>query len=370
MDGKPIDYVSVTQDTGLPGHEIAELADAVPSSANVRHYAELVHNAGTKRNTVTALRETLESVERMDTAEDIIDSVESRIMELHDDVGGEYRHVREYLKPAIEIFEQNVMAHKEGRTVGIATGITRYDEMTGGLRNGEMIIVGARASIGKTAFGLTVAGNISVTSQIPVAFMSLEMSGASVTARLFSMYGNVDSQKLWTGKIEAKDFADLHMAGQMLHDSKLYVYDVPNARLSDIKAKARRLVMREGCKTIVVDYIGLINSGERFNRRHEEIAYISRQLKQLARELDVPVVVLAQLNRQAEGKVPSLAELAESGSIEQDADVVIFLHRDRDSEEVETDLIIAKHRNGPTGRMSVAYVKRYTKFANYAGGEV
>jgi len=192
------------------------------------------------------------------------------------------------------------------------------------------------------------------------------MSGESLAQRLIAMTGKINVTKLRNGLLRPADFKDLTDAAGRVYNSHLWLYDVPNARLSDIKAKARRLVAREGVKIIVIDYIGLIHSDSRFEKRNELIGHIMREIKQLAREINVPIIVLAQLNRQAEGKVPSLAELAESGNIEQDADMIMLLHRDRLSEDTKTQCIVAKYRNGATGMIDLAFRKIYTLFQDYS----
>lgn len=362
--GEPIDLVTVHGACGVPPDQVAALTDTVPSAANVAHYAAIVHDAGVKRNTIRVLRETLERAQDMEGASEIIEHVESRVLELHNDVGGQYRHIREYTKGAMDQVEENYRAAQEGRTVGVPTGLTELDELTGGLRKQDLIVVGARASIGKTALGLSISRN--VAKDTPCGFFSLEMSGEQLAMRMISMHGRVRLTKLRNGGLRPADFKDLTDAAGRVYDSKLWVYDVPNARLSDMKAKARRLVAREGVKIIVVDYVGLIRTDEKFQKRNEQIGYITRELKQLARELDIPIVMLAQLSRNAEGKRPTLADLAESGNIEQDADVIMLLHRDRLSEETKTECAVLKYRNGATGIVDLAFLKAYTLFQDYS----
>ena len=366
-DGKPVDLLSLTDNCDVPGDRLAGLSSAVPTSANAGYYADAVHDAGTKRNAIRVLRETLEQAQKMVGASDIIEYVESRIFELHDKAGGQYRHISDYLKSTIDTIEERTIASRSGNTVGIASGLTELDHLTGGFRRQDLVIVGARASIGKTALGLTVAYNVSNTT--PCAFFSLEMSGENLAERLLSMAGRIHYTKIRNGTLKDSDFHDLTNAATVVNDRRLWVYDVSNARLSDIRAKARRLVAREGVQVIVVDYIGLIKSDGSHDKRHEQIGHITRSLKALARELDVPVLAMAQINRSGEGKMPSLAELAESGNIEQDADCVIFLHRDRDSQAVKTECRIAKARNGPTGDFSLAFLGQYTMFRDFSDSD-
>jgi replicative DNA helicase len=361
--GTPVDLRTVAEACDVPAHEIAGLTSAVPSSSNARYYADIVHNTGTKRNAVRVLREAQEKAMELDTATEIVEYIESRIFELHEHMGGQYRHVREHVAAAVDEIEANYRAHQAGTTVGVATGLRELDELTSGLRKQDLVIIGARASIGKTALGLSIAANVSKTT--PCAFFSLEMSGSAITQRLISNRGKIHLTRLRNGTLRTADFKDLTDAAGRVYSSNLWIYDVSNARLSDIKSKARRLVMREGIKVLVVDYIGLIRTDGKFDKRNEEVGHITRELKQLARELDIPIVALAQLNRNAEGKVPSLAELAESGNIEQDADVIMLLHRDRMSTDTKTLCSIVKSRNGATGNINLAFLQQYAMFQDY-----
>lgn len=366
--GRPVDVV--TLDSMLPDVQhvdIAALRDAVPTAANVAYYARLVHDEGTKRNAQRILRETLEATTELSTAEEIVEHIEGRIFELGESLGGQYHHVRDFITPTLEELEERYKAHIAGKTVGISSGLTELDQLTGGFRKQDLVIVGARASIGKTALGLTIAYNIAEAT--PAAFFSLEMSGETLTERLLSMAGHINMSKIRNGYLIPADFKDLTHGAGMLYNRKLYIYDAANAQLSDLKAKARRLVKREEVELVVVDYVGLIRTNQRHERRHEQVGFIARELKQLARELDVPVILLAQLNRHAEGKMPSLAELAESGNLEQDADVILLLHRDRLSDDTETKCAIVKARNGATGEFRLAFQRRFTSFHDYIGGD-
>jgi replicative DNA helicase len=247
--------------------------------------------------------------------------------------------------------------------------------MTSGFQNSEFIIIGARPSVGKTALALTMAANMAIHRKIPVGFFTLEMADMALMQRLLSSEARINSEKLRTGMLRPADFHNLTEAAGRIYEAPLFIDDTPNIKLLDLRAQARRMKSKEGIKILFVDYIGLIEPENKNNvPRHEQVAEISRSLKSLARELELPIVCLSQVGRQSEGKPPTLADLRESGSIEQDADVVLFLHREREDTRdahgqegggagnVETDLVIAKQRNGPVGTVKLAFLPHYTKF--------
>ena len=240
--------------------------------------------------------------------------------------------------------------------------------MTAGFQPSEMIILGARPSIGKTAMALSMIQHIAIQKKIPSAFFSLEMSDVQVMQRLFVQESRISSEKLRTGFLSHNDFQALQDAAGKIYDSPLYIVDTPNMKLLDLRSVARRLKSQNDIKIIFIDYITLIGSENTQIPRHEQVAEISRSLKSLARELDIPIVVLSQVARSTEGKAPTLAELRESGSIEQDADVVMFLHRERSPENkgdtIPTELIVAKQRNGPVGSVDITFIPHFTKFEN------
>lgn len=240
-----------------------------------------------------------------------------------------------------------------------------------------MIIIGARPSIGKTALALSMAQHIAVDKKIPVAFFSLEMPDIQIMLRLFAQEARIPSEKIRNGMLKKDQLFKLQEAAGRIYEAPLYLVDAPNMKLLDLRAMARRMKTTLDVKIIFIDYLGLITNENTQIPRYEQISEISRSLKSLARELKIPVVILSQVSRASEGNVPSLADLRDSGAIEQDADVVMFLHRNRetpnDGEEVqdavETELILAKQRNGPTGTMKLMYIKPYTKFENMAKHE-
>jgi replicative DNA helicase len=246
--------------------------------------------------------------------------------------------------------------------------------MTSGFQNSEFIVIGARPSVGKTAFALSMAANIAIGRKIPVGVFTLEMSDMALMQRLIASEARIASQVIRTGMLRTSDFANLTNAASRIYDSPLWISDTPGMRLLDLRAQARRMVGQHGVRIIIVDYLTLITNENAELARHEQIADISRSLKALARELEIPVIALSQVSRDTEGKRPMLSNIRESGSIEQDADVVLFLHRERNLEKestetlnvVETELIVAKQRNGPVGTIQIAFIPRYTKFENLA----
>jgi len=259
------------------------------------------------------------------------------------------------LTPAIAEIEK--LYHSKG-LLGISSGYPTIDGYTGGFIPGEMTVIGARASIGKTAISLNMAERIAKAGT-PVGFLSLEMSNKLLTQRLLVGNSGVGLRQIRGGMLSERDFDKLQTAAEQIYPYPLYMYDYPNARLLDIKLKARRMVRKENVKIVFIDYIGLIKTDVKV-QRWEEVGVITSELKALARELDIPVVVCAQVNRDAEGKAPTLANLRESGNIEQDADVVMFLHRKRESED--SSLLISKNRNGGTGKINLHYVMERTRF--------
>jgi replicative DNA helicase len=241
--------------------------------------------------------------------------------------------------------------YKTGGISGIQTGYYEIDRKIGGLQDGELILIGARASIGKTAIALNMAENIA-REDIPVGFMSLEMSGTLLAERLLCDRASISLGKVKAGMFSESEFSRLNDAGETIYQYPLYIYDYSNASLFDLKLKARRMKRAKDIKVLFIDYISLITVAER-KPHWEKVGDISRELKSLARELQIPVVALTQVNRDAEGREPSLADIRYSGSLEQDADVVIFIHRDRDSSEAK--IRVAKNRQGPCGGMKLYF---------------
>jgi replicative DNA helicase len=272
---------------------------------------------------------------------------------------------------------------KHGNPSGVKSGFAQLDDMTGGFQPSEFIVIGARPSVGKTAFAITIAVDIAIKRKEPVGFFSAEMTSMAIMERILSAEAKVDSKRIRSALLRTQDTTSIIDAAGRIYEGKLYIQDTPHIKLFDLRSQARRMKREKGIKILFIDYISLINPESNANvPRHEQVAEISRSLKSLARELQIPVVALSQVSRDAEGKEPNLANLRESGSVEQDADVVILLHRDRlvdpehmennkQSEPVimlngfavqETKVILAKQRNGETGIIRMGFQKQLVKF--------
>ena len=375
--GEAIDLITLTEELRSEGElnncggaaYISSLTSAVPTSANIEYYAKIVQGCSIRRILLKIAREII--ADAHDESADsriIIEEAERKIFEVTDkQQSGSYKEVREIIPKAIEAIEK--LYHTKESYTGIPTGFPDLDHYTSGFQNSEFIVIGARPSVGKTALALTMASNISIRHDISVGFFTLEMSDMALMQRLVSSEARLNSENLRTGMLKPSDFHNLTEAAGRIYEAPMYIDDSPNMKLLDLRAQARRMKSKHDIKIIFIDYLTLISSENKELPRHEQIAEISRSLKALARELDIPIVALSQVRRESEGKRPTLADLRESGSIEQDADVVLFLHRERgfdNNEEVpnniETELILAKQRNGPVGTIKLAFIPRYTKF--------
>ena len=351
---------------------VAGLTAAVPTAANVEYYARIVRD-GSVRRRLLRISESIahSSYNEQQETRYVIEEAEQQIFEITDENQAEgYKPAREIIQRTVDAIER-LYRSKDDYT-GVPSGFVSLDKMTSGFQESEFIVVGARPSIGKTAFALSMAANIAIQQGVPTGFFTLEMSDMAIMQRLVSSEARISSQRIRTGMLRPADFAHLVESAGMIYEAPLFIADTPNMKLLDLRAQARRMKQQGDVKIIFVDYISLIGSENHDIPRHEQIAEVSRSLKGLARELKIPVVALSQVNRDSEGKRPSLASLRESGSIEQDADVVIFLHRSREATEdqpvVETELILAKQRNGPIGTVKIGFVPEYTRFETLADG--
>ncbi|MGA2640409.1 MAG: replicative DNA helicase [Spirochaetia bacterium] len=343
------------------GAYISRLTSAVPTSANVEYYARIVQ-AGSIRRTLARVSQEIISRAHDESSEIslILEDAERRIFEISDrNQTGTYFSAKEIVKQTFDAIERHY--HSKTEYTGIPSGFKDLDQITMGFQNSEFIVIGARPSVGKTALALTIAANMAIRQKIPVGFFSLEMSAMAIMQRLLSMEARLDSQRMRTGMLSPADFSRITEACGRLYEAPLYISDSPDLKLLDLRAQARRMKSKQDVKIIFVDYITLIGSENRDLPRHEQIAEISRSLKALARELGLPVIALSQVRRETEGKRPSLADLRESGSIEQDADVVIFIHTE-DLGAGEREISVAKQRNGPLGNTQLSFLSQYTKF--------
>ena len=349
---------------------IAGLTSVTPSSANVEYYARIVQETSVRRSLIK-LSAQLNAQARDEKTESglVLDEAQARIFDITQNRQSvSYKSVKELLPETIKTIER-LFKNKNAYT-GVPSGLSDLDSMTSGFQDSEFIVIGARPSVGKTALALSMAAHISVKERIPCAFFSLEMADMAIMQRLISSEARIASNKIRTGLIKPSDFSALMEAAGRIYEAPLYIIDMPNMKLLDLRTMVRRLKAEKGIKIAFIDYLTLITHENADLPRWEQISSISRSLKALARELKMPVVALSQLKREAEGKQPSLADLRESGSIEQDADLILFLHRDRELDKkrdeqspmIETELIVAKQRNGPVGKTTIAFLPAYTRF--------
>ncbi|MDE0600325.1 MAG: replicative DNA helicase [bacterium] len=363
----------------IGGHErLADLSQSVPNVAHADRYAAIVEEHSQRRRLIEVSQRVTDLAMNLDrTTETVIDQAERMMLEVNDDVVEEgLQHVKDLMKGVFDSIES-----QEDRIPGLPTGLTDLDDKLMGLKPGTFVVVAGRPSMGKSAFAQTLASNTARDGGV-VALFSLEMSKEEVLTRLLSMVSEVNSSRIRAGVANNLELWDrLLEAGSTIHDWKLYLDDTPEPTVTEIRAKCRRLRHEEGLDLVIIDYLQLMpsagNSGSRnADNRQQEIAEVSRSLKGLARELGIPVIGVSQLNRAVElrkDKRPMLSDLRESGAIEQDADIVLFLYRDeyynQDDHRVRNlaEVLIAKHRSGPTGKVFTTFAKEYTLFRNHAG---
>jgi replicative DNA helicase len=345
---------------------LGELRDAAPTAANVEHYARIVRDHGICRKLVLAAEDIIAEVRRRTgPAEQLLDAAERRILAIAQ-VGaeGHTADLKEIMAACYDDLDRRMAPRA---TAELSTGFIDLDRLTAGLRDSELMVIGARPSVGKTAFGLALARNVLGQAR-PVLFVSLEQSQTELGNRLACAEAGIDLQRLRRGTLSKDEVARFKEAGDRLAGLRLHVDDEPFQRVMRVIATARRLKLREGIRLVVVDYLQLVEADNPKDPRHVQVGAISRRLKQLARDLSLPVVALAQVNRAAEdrqGQKPRLADLRESGSIEADADTVLLLHRtDEDPNVLEVD--VAKQRNGPTGSVTLTFLKDCQRLADYA----
>jgi replicative DNA helicase len=378
---EPIDLVTLT--ARLQDHQqleeiggvsyLSHLANAVPTAANIDYYAQIVEEKSLLRRLIrTATEIVTNGYSSADDVGDMLSEAEQRIMELSNrKTKSGFVSIRDVL---MEVFEkvEHLYSSKGGMT-GIPSGFTDLDKMTSGFQRSDLIIVAARPSVGKTAFALNIAQNVGVRAKETVAIFSLEMSAPQLVQRIICAESNVDAGRMRTGHLEPDDWQKLTMAIGTLSEANIYIDDTPGITVADIRAKCRRLKKERGLGMILIDYLQLIHGrGRAGENRQQEVSEISRTLKGIARELDVPVIALSQLSRgveQRQDKRPMMSDLRESGSIEQDADIVAFLYRDdyydKESEKKNIiEIIISKQRNGPVGTVELAFLKQFNKFVN------
>jgi replicative DNA helicase len=353
---------------------LAKVAESVPSSANVEHYVQIVKEKQMLRELIVAAGEVMnEAFETTGETSDKLDRAEQKIFSVtQKKITGTAMAIKDLLIQAFESIER-----REGHHVtGLATGFRELDELTCGLQNGEMIVIAGRPSMGKTSFAMNIVEHIGADNDTPVAMFSLEMSRQQLVERMLCSRAGVDSQVVRKGFLSDEQFQALKIAADDMNNKPIYVDDTPGITPLELRGKARRLRAQHGIRCIVVDYLQLMSLGTKVESRQQEVSEMSRYLKALARELEIPVVVLSQLNRAPEGREdhrPRMSDLRESGSIEQDADVVMLLHREdyyrredessqNNKEDNVAEVIIAKQRNGPTGTIKLSFNSQITRF--------
>jgi replicative DNA helicase len=385
--GEPVDLVTLVdalkmrgelQDIGGAGY-LAELADKVPTAANVAYYARIVRQKSVLRGLIqTATEIATRGYESGADVDQFLDEAEHKIFEISErKVRPTFFRIRDIMVDSMKAIEG--LYERKELVTGVPTGFVDFDRMTAGLQPADLVIIAGRPSMGKTAFALNIAQHVALAARTGVAIFSLEMSKEQLVLRLLCSEARVDQSKVRAGFAAERDFPKLAMAASRLSETPIYIDDTPALSVLELRAKARRLKRERESKLglVIVDYLQLMRGHDGADNREQEISGISRSLKALAKELSLPVVALSQLNRQVEtraDKRPVMADLRESGAIEQDADVIAFLYRpivyDKNAEERAAEVIIAKQRNGPIGNVPLTFMSEYTRFENRTEEEV
>lgn len=382
--GEPIDLITLSNllkdqkrlDKAGGAAYLAGLVDNVPSAANIAHYAKIVKEKAVLRgliNTATEiLGKTYETGADIDT---VLDEAEQAIFAISEKkIRPTFYPIKDIVKDSFRTIED--LYHRKELVTGVPTGFTKVDDLTSGLQKADLIIIAGRPSMGKTAFALNIAQHVAMQTATPVCLFSLEMAKEQIAMRMLAATAKVDSQRIRKGFLGEMDWPKLTTAAGSLSEAPIFIDDAAAITVLEMKAKARRLKAEHGLGLVIIDYLQLMRSGSTKDSREQEISEISRSLKALAKELNVPVIALSQLNRQVEVRTnrrPQMADLRESGAIEQDADVIAFIYRDEvynkaddNPEKGIAEVIIAKQRNGPTGTIKLAFLEKFTSFENLA----
>ena len=380
--GSPADAITVADELKKRGEltrvggaaYIHTLIASVPTAANAQYYAEIVKEHAIMRRLIEAGTKIAQLGYANETEVDtLVDQAKAEIYEVTDGNAKEdYVSFSEALEESINEIDAN--SNRPDGVYGVPTDFIEFDELTGGLHGGQMIVIAARPGVGKSTLALDIARSAAIHHQMTTVFFSLEMSRTELAMRILSAEGKISMGRLKKGDLDTEGWTNLATLQGRIDSAPLFIDDSPNMTLMEIRAKCRRLKQRNDLKLVVLDYLQLMSSGKKVESRQQEVSEFSRSLKLLAKELDVPVIALSQLNRGSEqrtDKRPMVSDLRESGSIEQDADMVILLHREDmynpDSERVgEADMIIAKHRGGPTRTIPLAFSGKYSRFNNMA----
>jgi replicative DNA helicase len=380
--GLPVDLLTLTEDAQRAGileeiggaSYLASLLDGVPRNLNVEYYTQIIkEKALLRRLIMSSSRIIQESYDQKEDADELLNAAQAAIVEIAEQrIKPGFRPMSQLTGPTLEMIRETA-ARKEAVT-GVPSGFRYLDAMTAGFQPSELIILAARPSMGKTALGLNISHHVGLKTEKAVGFFSMEMSESQLVIRLLCAEAQIDIKKVRTGYLSERDFEKLKLAGEAFAGARIYIDESPALTIMEMKAKSRRLKMEQRLDIVFVDYIQLMRSGGRFENRNQEMSFISRSLKELAKELRIPVVGISQLSRAPEkGRrepKPLLSDLRESGALEQDADVVIFIYRPEfyhpDDETLRgvAEVSIAKQRNGPIGNLQLAFIREYARFAD------
>jgi len=386
--GDAIDLVTLKEELSRTGEldevggpaYISALVDGVPRSTNVEHYARIIKEKSTLRNLIYSANKILANAyDAEEEADTILDQAESAIFAIADKkIRDGFVSLKDLAETSLDTIEK--LASRKELVTGVPTGFTDLDELTSGLQPSDIVIVAARPSMGKTSLVLNMAQHVGTKTDMTVGIFSLEMSKEQLFLRMLTGEARIDAHRLRGGFLGERDWGKLSQALGTLSEAKIFIDDTPSIGVLEMRDKCRRLQAEHGLNMVIIDYVQLMQGRGRFENRTLEVASISRSLKGLAKELRVPIVVLSQLSRASEQRSdhrPQLSDLRESGALEQDADVVIFIYRedqyaDKNAPPTEAagtaELIIAKQRNGPTGVVKLAFIREFTRFENLAGG--
>ncbi len=379
---EPVDIITVKSELEAMGQfeqvggleYLAELPEKVPTTANAMKYIKIVEEKSLLRNLIKTANEIIElGYDPTENVEDIMENAEKKIFNIMQDKNQKgYVPIKDILVESFTKLEE--LYNRKQHITGVPTGFSELDYKTAGLHNSDLILIAARPAMGKSAFALNIATNAAVKAKVPVAIFSLEMSKEQMVNRILCSEAMVDSNKVRTGKLEENDWTKLAGTIGPLSEAEIYIDDTPGISITEIRAKCRKLKLEKNIGMVIIDYLQLVqgSNNKRNGSREQEISEISRSLKILAKEIGVPVIALSQLSRAVEQRPdhrPMLSDLRESGAIEQDADIVMFLYRDdyynQDSEKKDiAEVIIAKHRGGATGTIELLWLGSYTKFVN------
>jgi len=377
---QPVDLVTLTDKLQKSGNidlvggatYLTDIVDSVPTSANVKHYATIVKEKYILRSLINVSTQIItQSYQPEVPVDDVLDKAEQHIFEIASGkVEGSSIPMKDIIQDSIETID-NLYQRKDNVT-GVRTGFKDFDVLTAGLQNSDLIVIAGRPSMGKSALASTIAEYASIEEKLPVAIFSLEMSKEQLVQRILCSHAKVNAHKVRTGFLSQSDWPKLTNAAGRLSEVNIYIDDTPGISALELRAKARRLKSRHDIKLLILDYLQLMRGGLRTENRQQEISEISNSLKALARELSIPIIAISQLSRAVETRInhrPQLSDLRESGSIEQDADVVVLLLREEYYNPTEdnkgiAELIIAKQRNGPVGTVNLAFLKEYARFEN------